>query len=70
MIQKEKDMVEELVRQKMLSQDDYLLKDGSLEYQVHNLKTEKELAIFKNNYQFVVGVSKSFNPAKCFDKKR
>ncbi|WP_293849848.1 hypothetical protein [uncultured Phascolarctobacterium sp.] len=68
MIQKEKDMVEELVRQKMLSQDDYLLKDGSLEYQVHNIKTEKELAIFKNNYQFVVGVSKSFNPAKCFDK--
>ena len=46
----------------------YLLKDGSLEYQVHNIKTEKELAIFKNNYQFVVGVSKSFNPAKCFDK--
>lgn len=68
MVGKEKYMVAELVRQKMLSQDDYLLKDGSLEYQVHDIKTDKELAIFKNNYQFVVGVSKSFNPAKCFDK--
>ena len=68
MIEKEKYMVAELVRQKMLSQNNYLLKDGSLEYQMHDIKSNYELIRFKSNYQFVVGVSKSFNPAKCFDK--
>lgn len=69
MVAQEKYMVAELVRQKMLSEDNYLLKDGSLEYQVHDIKSKNELIRFRNNYQFVVGVSKSFNPAKCFDKK-
>ena len=44
------------------------MKDGSLEYQVHGISNKGELARFKNNYQFVVGVSKSFNPENCVDK--
>ena len=65
MTNREKDMVAELVQHKFLDRERYLLKDGSLEYQVHNIKTDKELRKFQNNYQFVVGAAKSFNPANC-----
>ena len=34
-----------------------------------NYKSENELKIFRNNYRYVVGVSKSFNPANCLDEK-
>jgi len=34
MIESEKRMVAELVKKKLLGQDSYLLKDGSLEYKV------------------------------------
>lgn len=69
MIDREKYMVAELVRYNKLKSDAYLLKDGSLEYQVHGIgKNKIDLKRFKNNYQFVVGVSKSFNPAYCVDK--
>lgn len=68
MAQREIRMVAELVRKGHLLPDRYLLKDGSLEYQVHGISSKAELARFKNNYQFVVGASKSFNPAYCIDK--
>ena len=68
MAQREIRMVAELVRRGYLLPDRYLLKDGSLEYQVHGISSKAELARFKNNYQFVVGASKSFNPAYCIDK--
>ena len=68
MAQQEKDMVSLLVKEGHLLPDRYLLKDGSLEYQVHGISSRSELARFKNNYQFVVGASKSFNPANCIDK--
>lgn len=68
MIQREIFMVAELVRRGYLLPNRYLLKDGSLEYQVHGISSKAELARFKNNYRFVVGVSKSFNPAYCIDK--
>lgn len=68
MAQQEKDMVSLLVKEGHLLPGRYLLKDGSLEYQVHGISTKSELARFKNNYQFVVGASKSFNPANCIDK--
>lgn len=68
MVEKEKAMVAKLVRLGFLMPDRYLLKDGSLEYQVYKIDRKKELQRFKNNYQFVVGVSKSFNPAYCIDK--
>lgn len=68
MVEREKFMVAELVRKGFLLPDKYLLKDGSLEYQVHGITSQTELARFRNNYQFVVGVSKSFNPENCVDK--
>ena len=68
MVEREKFMVSELVRKGFLLPNKYLLKDGSLEYQVHGITNQTELAHFRNNYQFVVGVSKSFNPENCVDK--
>jgi len=68
MIEREKAMVAELVRLGFLLPSMYLLKDGSLEYQVHKIGSKKDLKRFKNNYRFVVGVSKSFNPEFCVDK--
>lgn len=69
MVESEKRMVAELVKDKCLSQDAYLLKDGSLEYKV--MKTGREdlrtLQKIKHNYSWVIGVSKSFNPENCFD---
>ena len=70
MIEKEKAMVKNLVRQGKLNQDNYLVKDGSLEYRL--AKTDKDndktFQTFKQNYNWVIGVSKTFNPEACFDK--
>jgi len=70
MINEEKAMVDSLAQRGLLSPTSHLVKDGSLEYQpmrdggkYANLKT------FKNSYQYVVGVSKSFNPENCKDGK-
>ena len=68
MVEREQYMVSELVRRGFLMNNRYLLKDGSLEYQVHNLTKKQELLRFRNNYRLVVGASKSFNPANCVDK--
>lgn len=69
MIESEKQMVAELVKEGCLNQNSYLLKDGSLEYKV--MKTGREdlrsLQKIKNNYRWVIGVSKSFNPESCLD---
>lgn len=69
MIEAEKEMVSELVRKKCLNQDNFLLKDGSLEYKP--MKTGKEnfriLQRIRNNYRWVIGVSKSFNPESILD---
>ncbi len=68
MVEKEKQLVSKLASNRILNDSNYLLKDGSLEYRV-NYKSESELKLFRNNYRYVVGVSKSFNPANCFDEK-
>ena len=69
MIESEKRMVAELVKNRKLGQDDYLLKDGSIEYKV--MKSGKEdfrtLQKIRHNYSWVIGVSKSFNPESCLD---
>jgi hypothetical protein len=69
MIESEKRMVSEIVKKKLLGQDSYLLKDGSLEYKI--MKTGREdlrtLQKIKHNYNWVIGVSKSFNPESCLD---
>ncbi len=69
MVRREKNMVAELVKRKKLSEKRYLLKDGSLEYQVIDM-SEKELRKYRNNYRYVVGASKSFNPAMCVVKNQ
>lgn len=68
MIEREIDMVSRLVAQGKLNQNNYLLKDGSLEYKVDHLKSERDKRKFQSNFSWVVGVSKSFNPENCKDK--
>lgn len=69
MCQCEKDLVAELVQKGMLNQHNYLVKDGSLEYRPSKeiLKDKRKSQLFKNNYNYVLGVSKSFNPEVCLD---
>lgn len=69
MVEAEKRMVAELVKKKLLGQNSYLLKDGSLEYQkMSSGKIElRSLQQIKNNYNWVIGVSKAFNPELCLD---
>lgn len=69
MSEREKAMVAELVRDGKLNQDNYLVKDGSLEY----VPTKEDRADkhryqrFKQNYNWVLGASKNFNPEVCKD---
>ena len=69
MIELEKEAVAKLVRQRKLNQDNYLIKDGSLEYRPSKEEKHdnKKAMIFKNNYNWVLGVSKNFNPEVCKD---
>lgn len=69
MSQREKELVAELVREGKLNQDNYLVKDGSLEYRPtkEDRTNKKKYQIFKNNYNWVLGVSKNFNPEVCVD---
>lgn len=69
MIEAEKRMVAELVKDGKLGQDAYLLKDGSLEYKVMKSGREdlRTLQKIRHNYNWVIGVSKSFNPESCLD---
>lgn len=68
MIEREIDMVTRLVTDRKINQDNYLLKDGSLEYKVDHLKNDREKRKFQGNFRWVVGASKSFNPENCKDK--
>jgi hypothetical protein len=72
MIRREKEMVKRLVSERKLNQDNYLVKDGSLEYRLTEDDVVKgdarKFQTFKQNYNWVIGVSKSFNPEACFDK--
>jgi hypothetical protein len=69
MIEGEKELVAKLVREGKLGQDNYLVKDGSLEYKPtkEDKKDKKAYQTFKNNYTWVLGVSKNFNPSSCID---
>ena len=69
MIELEKEAVAALVRKEKLNQDNYLIKDGSLEYRPSRdeKKDGRKAMIFKNNYNWVLGVSKNFNPEICKD---
>lgn len=69
MIEREKELVAELVREDKLNQDNYLVKDGSLEYRPtkEDKSNKNKYQTFKNNYNWVIGASKNFNPEVCED---
>jgi len=69
MINLEQQMVTDLVAAGKLNQDNYLVKDGSLEYRPSKemRKDSNEYKRFKNHYDFVLGVAKGFNPTVCKD---
>jgi len=69
MIEREKELVAELVRDGKLNQNNYLVKDGSLEYRPskEDKSNQEKYMRFKNNYNFVLGASKNFNPEVCED---
>ncbi|MGV8148967.1 MAG: hypothetical protein ACLKAK_09990 [Alkaliphilus sp.] len=70
MIELEKVTVANLAAEQKLNQDNWLIKDGSLEYKIVSSKKAKNLGDkhIKNHYKYVLGVSKSFNPTKCLVK--
>jgi len=70
MIEQEKELVISLAEQGKLTYDDYLLKDGSLEYKDVKKYSHRELSKIKSNYRCVVGASKMFNPELCKDKNK
>lgn len=69
MIECEKKIVAELVTRNLLGPESYLMKDGSLEYKEMQKGDYRQLSKIKNNYRWVVGVSKSFNPELMRDTK-
>lgn len=64
----EKKIVSELVKKNLLNQDNYLLKDGSLQYKPMKSGDFRELSKIKSNYRCVIGLSKHFNPELSRDK--
>lgn len=71
MVELEKSIVADLVTAGKLDGDNYLIKDGSLDYQkISKSKNKDALNLsdnhIANNYRRVIGVSKSFDPTKCF----
>ncbi len=70
MIEEEKNSVKKLVQANALDQNNWLLKDGSLEYAKIGSKNEFQLNRLINNYKYVIGVSKSFNPELARLNKR
>lgn len=62
MIEREKEMVQRLVKENLITQS-YLIKDGSLEYnKISNKDDPFTFNRIRSNYRRVIGVSKSFNP--------
>mgnify|MGYP001320470710 CR=1 FL=1 len=68
MIECEKKIVSELVKKNLLNQDNYLIKDGSLQYKPMKSGDFRELSKIKSNYRCVIGLSKHFNPELSKDK--
>ena len=68
MIECEKKIVSQLTAKNLLSHCSYLIKDGSLQYKPMKTGDFKEISKIRNNYRWVVGVSKQFNPELLKDK--
>lgn len=71
MISLEQEMVKRLVKDHLLDQDHYLVKDGSLEYRGlkrGESKGMRDSMLHQEQYEWVLGVSKNFNPEVCLDQ--
>lgn len=68
MIDSEKKIVSILTAKNILDENNYLLKDGSLQYKPMQTGEYRELTKIKNNYRRVIGVSKLFNPELFRDR--
>ena len=63
MTDEEQLMVDELCKENRLDDQHYLIKDGSLEYNpLFSNFNREDNTMQRENYRYVVGVSKSFNP--------
>lgn len=60
-------LVSDLCKQNRLDDEHWLIKDGSLEYTPSARLRDDEWLKMRNNYQYVVGVSKQFNPDLILD---
>lgn len=69
MVDCEKKIVSSLVSRRLLTQDSYLIKDGSIQYKPMKTGNYRDLAHIRNNYRHVIGVSKKFNPNLMRDLK-
>lgn len=69
MVDCEKRIVSYLMGKHLLNQDNYLIKDGSIQYKPMKAEDSKELSRIRNNYRHVIGVSKKFNPNLMKDQK-
>lgn len=69
MVECEKRIVSYLVNKRLLNQDSYLIKDGSIQYKPMRTGDFRELTRIRNNYRHVIGVSKKFNPNLMKDLK-
>lgn len=67
MTDSEQELVAELCQQNKLDDEHYLIKDGSIEYSLIKNEGKKSHVLTKENYRYVVGVSKSFNPELISD---
>ena len=67
MIEREKRSVMRLADGNKLRQGAYLIKDGSLEYKiVKDAKYNLSALRLKGAFDYILGVSKTFNPLQCF----
>lgn len=69
MVDCEKRIVAHLTNQHLLNQNNYLIKDGSIQYKPMKTGDYKELTRIRNNYRHVIGVSKKFNPNLMKDQR-
>ena len=69
MVDCEKKIVARLMNRHLLTHENYLIKDGSIQYKPMKTGDYKELARIRNNYRHVVGISKRFNPNLMKDNR-
>ena len=69
MVDCEKRIVSYLLNKHLLNQNNYLIKDGSIQYKPMKSGDYREISRIRNNYRHVIGVSKKFNPNLMKDKR-